>query len=318
MSMVCLQSRAAILGITAALLATTATGCGDDESSTPSSSSTAGSTAGTGGAGGAGGTGGAGGAGTAHVIIAFEGRVGDTAFDCNATYPALGKSGAEVKITDFRLYVHDMRLHTAGGGEKIPVQLEQDGLWQHQNLALLDFEDKSGSCANGTSEKNGLIMGEVPAGEYDGISFKLGVPFELNHGDASVAPSPLNLTALFWNWNGGYKFLRVDSVPTAGSGPFNLHLGSTGCLPEMGDVTSCDRPNVAEIVLTGFDPAKNKIVVDYAAIVAESDLSQDAGGAPGCMSGPMDPECGVIFERLGIVIQDGSIHPEMQTFFRVE
>jgi uncharacterized repeat protein (TIGR04052 family) len=163
-----------------------------------------------------------------------------------------------------------------------------------------------------------LIQAVVPAGEYDGISFKLGVPFELNHADAAVAPSPLNLSALFWSWNGGYKFLRVDSVPVGGGAPFNLHLGSTGCVPAMGEVASCDRPNVAEIVLTGFNPAKNKIIIDYAAVVAASDLSSDMGGAPGCMSGATDPDCEAVFERLGISIKDGSVHPETQTLFHVE
>ena len=34
----------------------------------------------------------------------------------------------------------------------------------------------------------------------------MGVPFESNHRDSTIAPSPLNITAMFWNWQGGYKF----------------------------------------------------------------------------------------------------------------
>ena len=144
--------------------------------------------------------------------------------------------------------------------------------------------------------------------------------FDLDHADASTAPSPLNLSGLFWDWNSGYKFLRVDSVPTAGGAPFLLHLGSTACQGNFADggISGCDRPNVAEVVLTGFDPAKSKVVVDYAAVVAGSDLSKNEGGAPGCMSGPMDPECDAIFQRLGLSVKDASTHPDQQKLFSVE
>lgn len=286
-------------------------GCGgDDSSGNPSGT-------GSGGSGGAG-TGGQGGGATA-VTLQFEGRVGQKVFSCADTQTALGTPPSDVKITDFRLYIHDIRLHAAGGGD-VPVTLEQDGLWQYQDLALLDFEDKTGSCANGTGETNGAVHATAPKGTYDGVSFKLGVPFALNHADAATAPSPLNLSGLFWSWNGGYKFLRVDSVPAAGGMPFNIHIGSTGCMGDFanGGIESCDRPNVAEITLTGFDPTTTKILVDYAALVATSDLATNAGNAPGCMSESADPECAAVFQGLGIDVADGSLHPELQKLFRVE
>lgn len=280
--------------------------CGDEGGSTSSTTGT-------------GGAGGAGGGEAASFTLNFEGRVGKTPFTCAGTWPGLGSAATEVTITDFRLYVHDVKL-LKDGGEEVPLTLTQDGLWQHQDLALLDFEDKTGACANGTTETNKVVRGEAPPGTYTGVAFKLGVPFALNHGDAATAPSPLNLSGLFWSWNSGYKFLRVDSVPAGGGEPFNLHLGSTGCMGDFADggVSSCDRPNVAQIVLTGFDPTKNKIVVDYAAVIADNDLSKDQGGAPGCMSGPEDPECGPIFDRIGIDPNDGSLHPDAQKLFSVE
>jgi uncharacterized repeat protein (TIGR04052 family) len=253
------------------------------------------------------------------VKIPFEGRVGKTPFTCKGTYPGLGTAATEVALSDFRLYIHDLKLHQKGGGD-VAVELTQDGLWQYKNLALLDFEDKSGPCANGTTEMNGMVHGQVPQGTYDGLSFKLGVPFDLDHADASTAPSPLNLSGLFWDWNGGYKFLRVDSAPVAGGAPFLLHLGSTGCQGNFADggISGCDRPNVADVVLTGFDPSTSTIAVDYAAVVAGNDLSVNQGGPPGCMSGPTDPECDALFQRLGLSVNDASTHPDQQKLFSVE
>ncbi|XXX73589.1 MbnP family copper-binding protein [Sorangium sp. So ce134] len=295
----------------------TSTGAGGDGAG-------GGGAAGSGGAGGEGGSGDAGGGGggaggsdaAVAVELTFEGRVGDEVFSCSDTY-AVGTTATEVKLNDFRLYIHDVRLHRADG-EEVPLALEQDGRWQFEDVVLLDFEDKSGSCANGTQETNGLVRGTVPAGEYDGLSFKLGVPFELNHGDASVAPSPLNLSGLFWSWNAGYKFLRIDSVPEQGGDPFIIHVGSTGCVADGGEVTACDRPNVAEIVIRDIDPLATKVLVDYAALVLDTDVSANAGGTPGCMSDATDPDCPPLFTHLGIDITDGSPRPEQQSFFRID
>ena len=298
-------------------------GCGDgDESGTGGAAATSGATTSTSGAGGgaSSSTSGSGGGGSQTVELAFEARVGDTPFSCAGSFPGLGLSGADADITDFRFYAHDFELHDSASGSWVPMTLVEDGLYQVANLALLDFEDKTGNCGNGTAETNTVVRGVVPLGTYDGARFKLGVPFALNHADVATAPSPLNLSGLFWNWQGGYKFLRVDSVPVGGGSPFNVHIGSTGCDgdPSSGGVTSCDRENVTAVELADFDPATGVIVADYAALVADNDLGTDGGGAPGCMAGVTDPECGPIFSHLGLDITDGSESPETLDFFHAE
>ncbi|MCA9620977.1 MAG: metallo-mystery pair system four-Cys motif protein, partial [Myxococcales bacterium] len=122
----------------------------------------------------------------------------------------------------------------------------------------------------------------------------------------------------FWNWQGGYKFLRADFMASGAMMPFNLHLGSTGCDgdPSTGGVTTCDRPNVTTITLDSFDPTSDTVVVDYGAVIATSDLGvPDAGGAPGCMSGMTDPECPAVFQNLGIDMMTGTLDPSLQTLF---
>jgi uncharacterized repeat protein (TIGR04052 family) len=298
------------LSLVAITLGTAA--CGDDSGSTGSSASTGGGGDGVGGAGG-------GSASTEAVAITFRAKVGEAEFACGTSFDGLGTSDVSAELSDFRLYVHDVRL--TKGGEPIPVALDQDGVWQLEGLALLDFEDKTGKCSNGTAETNVTVRGTVPAGTtFDGIAFRVGVPFELNHGDASTAPSPLNLSALFWNWQGGHKFVRADAFAAGASAPFNLHLGSTGCDgdPATGGVTSCSKPNVASIALDGFSSTDQVVVVDYAALVAGVDLATDGGGAPGCMSGATDPECGPILASLGLDLASGMPMSSPASAFRVE
>ncbi|MFY0539306.1 MbnP family protein [Nannocystis pusilla] len=83
------------------------------------------------------------------VEIVFEGRVGGEPFACGRSYGGLGTDGASVTPQDFRFYVHDVRLVTIEG-EEHPVTIEDDGVHQGSGVALIDFEDGSGSCANGT------------------------------------------------------------------------------------------------------------------------------------------------------------------------
>ena len=146
---------------------------------------------------------------TQEVALNFAAYVGDAEFVCGESYENVGTAESTITPTDFRFYVSEVALIDEAGNA-VPVELEQDGKWQYQNVALLDFEDGTSACSNGTAEMNTLVTGMVPEGDYQSVQFTLGVPKSLNHDDASIAPSPLNLTSMWWNWQGGYKFLRTD------------------------------------------------------------------------------------------------------------
>ena len=146
---------------------------------------------------------------TKEVAINFEGWVRNEEFVCGESYEGIGVSESTITPSDFRFYVSDIALIDEDGNA-VPLELEQDGKWQYQNTALLDFEDGTNSCDNGTAEVNTTVVGTVPEGNYQGLQFTMGVPEDLNHEDAAIAPSPLNLTSMWWNWQGGYKFLRVE------------------------------------------------------------------------------------------------------------
>ncbi|MGQ9838448.1 MAG: MbnP family copper-binding protein [Cyanobacteriota bacterium] len=273
------------------------------------------------------------------VTIRFAAQVGDEPFDCGRTYE-LGSESTPMRVSDFRFYVSDIRLLDKAG-RAVPVALEQDGQWQYETVALLDFEDQSGACVQGTVETRDVVVGTVPAGDYVGLQFTLGVPFQLNHGDVASASPPLHLTPLWWNWRGGYKFVRIDLQPIqAGLDPLNLvastqlsghghehphpnesaqggfpiHLGSTGCrAPERDQPPQqpCLYPNRVEVTFPNFDPKTQVVVADLAALLAQTNVTQNQlNTPPGCMSTADDRDCDSIFSRFGIT---GS-----QQFFRVK
>lgn len=259
------------------------------------------------------------------ITLNFAATVGDFAAHCGETYTGVGADNAAVQFNDFRFYISNIQLLTSDG-EPVPLALDQDGMWQAEGVALLDFEDGTASCSEaGNAALNGKITGTAPTGDYTGVIFDLGVPFELNHNDVTLAPSPLNVAAMWWNWQFGYKFVRIDLTTDATEvekGWF-IHLGSTACDSPAGAISpleQCANPNLATISLSDFDFEQDVIVADLGSLLTDVALYDNTPMPPGCMSGTDDPDCNTLFPNFGLSLPDG-ICPEddcsAQTFFRI-
>lgn len=268
-----------------------------------------------------------------EVSIRFAAQVNGAAFACGQSYSGLGSTNATATPTDYRFYVHDVHLLRADG-TAVPVTLAETP-WQRDGVALLDFENGQGPCAQGgNAPTNEALRGTVAPGSYTGIRFTLGVPERHNHQDATVAPSPFNLTAMFWNWQNGYKFVKVDlqvgsAMPAAsnapahggaaGEGGFALHLGSTQCAAPAPTAPGrdCRNPNRSVVTLTGFDPLSAPVIADVGPVLAGVDITRNSQGTPpGCMSFPNDPECRTVLPALGLPYMD--VAAGEQRFFRVQ
>lgn len=268
-----------------------------------------------------------------EVSIRFAAQVNGAAFACGQSYPGLGSTNATATPTDYRFYVHDVHLLRADG-TAVPVALAETP-WQRDGVALLDFENGQGPCAQGgNAPMNEALRGTVAPGSYTGIRFTLGVPERHNHQDATVAPSPFNLTAMFWNWQNGYKFVKVDlqvgsAMPAAandpahggaaGEGGFALHLGSTQCAAPAPTAPGrdCRNPNRPVVTLTGFDPLSAPVIADVGPVLAGVDITRNSQGTPpGCMSFLNDPECRTVLPALGLPYMD--VPAGEQRFFRVQ
>lgn len=249
------------------------------------------------------------------VEIKFAGAINGQPFACGQNYANVGTTRSTITPSDFRFYVSEVNL-VRKDGSTVPVQLNQDGVWQHQNVALIDFENGSGPCRNGTAATNTSVRGTVPVGDYVGVALTVGVPFALNHQDPTIAPSPMNLTAMFWNWQGGYKFIKFDTSSTGISpnkpaaanvvGPvtgYSVHLGSTVCASPARTQApqACQNPNRVAVRFDQFDAKSNVVVADMGAVLAQANVDVNApGSAAGCMSAPDDADCPPIMNALGL------------------
>jgi uncharacterized repeat protein (TIGR04052 family) len=196
-------------------------------------------------------------------------------------------------MTDLRFYVHNLRLEDADG-QFHAVQLVP-GEWQQADLALIDLEDGSGNCINGTTVTNSTARGTVSGQDFRALEFTLGVPFSKNHADPLQATQPLGDADMHWHWRGGYKFLRAGLKSESDS--FWIHLGSTGCTGTIRNISGCDAPNRVTVRLEPFTPGDD-VLVDLVALAGDDVLGD--GVPTDCSSGPAEEDCSAAFAALGL------------------
>ncbi len=276
--------------------------------------------------------------GPVAITIPFQAFAGNTEIRCGVPLDGLGTVSTSATVADFRFYVHNLRLVTTTGVE-LPITLDETDL-QTDNIALLDFRDKLGtgatSCQGEANPKmNKNVVGKVTIGNNTvaSLRFVLGVPATHNHANQTAAKDPLKTPGLaagmHWNWNVGYKFTGIDvftNVPITRPGDaawtnnrWNIHLGSTNCTGNAagGETVTCTAANRAQITLNNFIVGTSAVRLDYARMVARSNMGQDSGGPAGCMSGATDPECSEIFSTFGLTHASQTTAPSTQTAFSV-
>jgi uncharacterized repeat protein (TIGR04052 family) len=259
------------------------------------------------------------GAGTAGeggqpVRLSFALEVGGVPFECGARYSHVGNPPRDFAPTDARWYLHDFTLLDAAGTE-YPLTLDE-GRYQGAGVALLDFETGCGGA--GSPEMHTEVTGRATVGDYTQVRFTLGVPEAKNFLDFAAARPPLDVSGLFWVWQFGYTFLRVDAATPQDNGTlqsFEVHVASAACPgthPERPPIGPCSHPNRPTFNLGDFSPERDEIVADLGHLLGASDLLQNTRGtAPGCSSDGVDPDCDPILARLGV--PDSA----QQVFFRV-
>ncbi len=157
---------------------------------------------------------------TVSFKLRIEGVFGTTPFALNQPY--VNAAQDTVRFTMAKFYLSEISVIDTLG-RSIPVRVVDTTntvTIDNQTVTLLDYAN----AQNGTFE---LTLRAKP-GLYRGMKFRVGVPFDLNHRDASVQPRPLNVDqGMFWTWNTGYIFHRLegnfDSLGTQRN--FLYHIG---------------------------------------------------------------------------------------------
>lgn len=209
-------------------------------------------------------------------------------------------SPAAVAVRNVQFYVHDVQLLDAAGRSH-PFRFDTVAPWQSAEVALVDLG------GHGEATRNATIRG-TPAsgagGTFTGIRFSIGVPFALNHANPLTAAAPLDRSDLFWTWQSGHKFLRVDLLDAGRE--WSFHLGSTGCASASAlrpPTAPCAQPNVMRVEIDGIDPLRQGIQLQLHEFVA----SMRAAAHAICTGDyAHDPACADVFAKTGLQADTGA------------
>lgn len=259
-----------------------------------------------------------------RIEVSAAAMIGAEPAECGRLYSMWGKTFG---LADARLYLSQIELLRKESMTWEPLKLDETQ-WQSDGVVLLDFENAQGSCSDfGTATVNTALRGHVPEGDYVGLRFNVGLPHGRNHIDPATARGPLAEPGMFWTWQAGYKFAKIDVAVSGAPGKatvrHNLHLGSTGCAslaPMLAPAAGCARPNLAQVTLFPFDARNQRLELSLDSLLQPA-LTQGHARSPNCMGGPSEPaHCETIVRSFGLDPQTGLCQAQCvgQTLFGVK
>lgn len=138
------------------------------------------------------------------VTIEFDHKFGTAEFALNTAFTT--QSSEQLTFTNVRYYITNFKLQKTDGSYWVAPE----------SYYLVDVAKTNGTL---------LSIANVPAGDYKGVSYTIGVDSIRNVSGAQTgALDPAN--GMFWSWNTGYIFMKFEGTsPQSSNGGFSYHVG---------------------------------------------------------------------------------------------
>ena len=178
-------------------------------------------------------------------------------------------------INKLAFFISDLAVKTASNDvwQSLPLSVSD---WQTNNTALLWFNHECGN-QNDANFNHQLAINTSKAmwQAATQVSFELAVPFIDNHTNPLIQASPLNIPDMFWSWQSGHKFVRIDLSTDANTpqSSWSYHLGSVGCESASSmraPKHPCSMPNRFKITVNK-SPNQAALFFDLAALLENID-----------------------------------------------
>jgi uncharacterized repeat protein (TIGR04052 family) len=221
-------------------------------------------------------------------ILYFQPSFNDKALTCNRSISLSGKAW---HYNQLQFFISEIELkHHQGKWKKSSLLISP---YQTDKIALLGEY-----CNNNKVKNKGNWLLEFDANtaltNTTHIRFTLGLPFAINHLNPLTQESPLNIPAMFWGWQKGHKFLRVEMASNNDNWLF--HLGSVGCSaasPLRAPKQECRYPNRYTFELP-ISKENNNIIFDLGALFNKLTITEQSS----CQSSPKINSCQTLFSNL--------------------
>ncbi len=190
-------------------------------------------------------------------------------------------------ITQLQFFISNVEmLNKVGKWNSIPLMVTPE---QTSTAALLGV-----NCLSKAQPNWQLTFSDnINVSEMKKIRFAVGLPFEVNHLNPLTQKSPLNDSSMFWVWQTGHKFARIEMQSNSDNWLF--HLGSTGCKSPSVMRTphhACLYPNLfTQEISIG---TSKTIIFDLSSLIAKLTLTMESS----CQSKHTNKYCQQLFSNL--------------------
>lgn len=240
----------------------------------------------------------------------------DKKLNCDNTFIA----GVENKtwfIEQFQFFISDIQFGSENSGWHNIKLLETP--YQTGNTVLLGENCRETSQEiDSDNAKNWTVEFEANESitQPSAIRFTLGLPFTVNHLNPISQKSPLNLPSMFWVWQTGHKFMRLELA--SNSQQWLFHLGSTGCSSSSvlrSPTQACRYPNKVTVELPIFKQQNNNLLlgVDLSELLSQISLIPTSN----CQSEQDNENCLQLFRNL-LITTDNSVQKASAIFSIIE
>ncbi|QMU29122.1 MbnP family protein [Adhaeribacter radiodurans] len=140
-----------------------------------------------------------------QVTLEFDNVVGEAALSLD-DQDYNNANGDQFKVSMFKYYISNIILKKTDGTE----------YKQPESYYLVDESNADSKL---------ITIKEIPAGEYTGLTFTIGVDSVRNVSGAQTgALDPAN--GMFWTWKSGYVFVKLEGTsPQSQNGGLVFHIG---------------------------------------------------------------------------------------------
>jgi len=228
--------------------------------------------------------------------ITFQVQFSGKNIHCESTFPLSVTTKAMWQYTQLQFFISNIELKNTQGGWYKPALIKSP--YQSHDIALLGEH-----CNKANKSKRNWSLNfanKVNIKAANAIRFTLGIPFRLNHLNPLTQESPLNVPSMFWGWQQGHKFLRLEMssrLPQSlKTNNWLFHLGSVGCKassPLRSPKQECLQPNRYTFQLPLVDN-NNTIVLNLSTLLRGISLQSENN----CQSAPDNKTCQQLMANL--------------------
>jgi uncharacterized repeat protein (TIGR04052 family) len=225
---------------------------------------------------------------TSNKEITFQPAHNGETLNCDSVIP---HSAKQWHYTQLQFFISAIELKNNQGVWQKATLLKS--AFQTYNVALLGEQ-----CSNINAKNNANWLlkfnDKTNLANITSIRFDLGLPFAINHLNPLTQESPLNIPTMFWGWQKGHKFLRLEMASSNNNWLF--HLGSVGCKaasPLRAPKQECLYPNRYTFELP-INKGHNQIQLELSALLSNITIAEQTS----CQSSPDKTSCLTLFTNL--------------------